>query len=356
MAPTINLTAQRLAQLDPSDMLGKTLELADQLVRGAALADAFLAQQSLSVEPLLDWCGLGGSAVAGDLLKGFGLEPPGLSTRVNMRRCEFTSDLPRLVCSYSGNTIETVYALTEVAPSKIWLSLSSGGTIEQYAAAQSVPHLKLPGGYPPRAAVGFSLGAMHRIFQKVYGFNDASLNAWPLNELQADAIVYAGLNPAANPALSIAAKLIDRTPVIYTCDGQCDPALAFRFRAQLAENSKVWARASDLPELMHNEVESFPHMTQVLPPVMVLFVGKWHKRNAITDPRPALEQLLQGMGVSTMRLDPTVLFPTTPSRMAQGIRMMLLLDAITIYLAVLRAEDPMEIPKITALKNLLTGA
>lgn len=121
----------------------------------------------------------------------------------------------------------------------------------------------------------------------------------------------AGVNPAANPALALAMKLVDRTPVIYTCDGMVDPALAFRFRAQLAENSKVWARASELPELMHNEVESFAHMSQVLPPVFVLFIGKWAKRNAIADPRMALEQLLASLGVQSMRIDPSVLFPTT---------------------------------------------
>ncbi len=354
--PSINLTAQRLAQLDPTDMLGKTLELAEQLQAGAALADQFLAQNSLSAEPLLDWCGLGGSAVAGDLLQAFGLEPPGLDARIFVRRWECVSALPRLVCSYSGNTVESVYALKEVPTPQVWLAVSSAGEIEQYASAQNIPHLKLPGGYPPRAAVGFSLGAVHRLFKKVYGFHDPSLDNWPLAELRADAVVYGGLNPAANPALALAMKLVDRTPVIYTCDGMVDPALAFRFRAQLAENSKVWTRASELPELMHNEVESFAHMSQVLPPVFVLFIGKWAKRNAIADPRMALEQLLASLGVQSMRIDPSVLFPTTRGRLAQGVRMMLFLDAVTIFLAVLRAEDPMEIPKITALKNLLSGS
>lgn len=75
--PSINLTAQRLAQLDPTDMLGKTLELAGTTASGRGAGRPVLRAVQFSAEPLLDWCGLGGSAVAGDLLQAFGLEPPG---------------------------------------------------------------------------------------------------------------------------------------------------------------------------------------------------------------------------------------------------------------------------------------
>ncbi|MBL0061456.1 MAG: hypothetical protein IPP40_08245 [bacterium] len=69
----IQLTETRLKQLDPSDMLGKTLELDKQLQRGIEIADEFLLHNKLRPEPMLDWFGLGGSAVSGDLLQAFGL-------------------------------------------------------------------------------------------------------------------------------------------------------------------------------------------------------------------------------------------------------------------------------------------
>lgn len=352
----IQLTETRLKQLDPSDMLGKTLELDKQIQRGIEIADEFLLHNKLRPEPMLDWFGLGGSAVSGDLLQAFGVEPPAIDVRLFVRRHSRASHLPRLVCSYSGNTVEAVQALTEVDPRQVWLAVSSGGRLEQKAHSDHIPFLNLPGGYPPRAAVGFSLGAMHRLFQRVYDFHDPSLNAWPLKRLHEDAQRYAILSRDENPALDLAVRLVDRTPVIYTCDGLLGPALAFRLRAQLAENSKVWSHASDLPELAHNEVEAFAHLAQVLPPPMVMFLGEWATQGTFADPRGPMEEMLSKMGVATLRLSPSDYFGTGLSRLEQGIRLMLLLDAATVYLAILRAEDPMEIPKITGLKNLLTGS
>ncbi|MCB9366044.1 MAG: hypothetical protein H6506_04170 [Calditrichaeota bacterium] len=352
----INLTETRLKQLDPSDMLGKTLELAHQLERGHEIAEEFLLHHRLRDEPKLDWFGLGGSAVSGDLLQGFGLEPPAMAGRIFVRRHSRPSDLPRLVCSYSGNTVEAVQALTEVDPRQVWLAVSSGGRLEQKATSAGIPYLNLPGGYPPRAAVGFSLGAIHRIFQQTYGFHDPEVNNWPLEKLKSDAARYALLSREENPALDLAVKLVDRTPVIYTCDGLLGPSLAFRLRAQFAENSKVWSHSSDLPELAHNEVEAFGHLAQILPPPMMMFLGKWATEGTFADPRDAMQEMLEKMGVSTLRLDPSELFGDSRGRLAQGIRLMLLLDAATVFLAVLRAEDPMEIPRITGLKNLLTGS
>jgi glucose/mannose-6-phosphate isomerase len=351
----IQLTETRLKQIDPSDMLGKTLELDKQIQRGIEIADEFLLHNKLRPEPLLDWFGLGGSAVSGDLLQAFGMEPPAVDARIFVRRHMRNSQLPRLVCSYSGNTVEAVQALTEVDHRQIWLAVSSGGRLEQKAHSAGIPFLNLPGGYPPRAAVGFSLGAIHRLFQRVYDFMDPALDKWPLKKLREDAERYANLSREENPALDLAVKLVDRTPVIYTCDGLLGPALAFRFRAQLAENSKIWSHASDLPELAHNEVEAFAHLAQVLPPPLVMFLGDWAAGTTFADPRSPMEEMLEKMGVATLRLDPTELFGAG-SRLEHGIRLMLLIDAATVYLAILRAEDPMEIPKITGLKNLLTGA
>jgi len=351
----IQLTETRLKQIDPSDMLGKTLELDKQLRRGHEIADEFLLHNKLRAEALLDWFGLGGSAVSGDLLQAFGLEPPALDARIFVRRHARASQLPRLVCSYSGNTVEAVQALTEVDHRQVWLAVSSGGRLEQKAHAAGIPFLNLPGGYPPRAAVGYSLGAIHRLFQRIYDFHDPAIAKWPFKKLAEDSARYATLTREENPALDLAVKLVDRTPVIYTCDGLLGPALAFRLRAQLAENSKVWSHSSDLPELAHNEVEAFAHLSQLLPPPMVIFLGGWATEGTFSDPRTPIEELLMKMGVATLRLDPSELFGTG-NRLEYGIRLMLLLDAATVYLAILRAEDPMEIPKITGLKNLLTGA
>jgi hypothetical protein len=145
---------------------------------------------------------------------------------------------------------------------------------------------------------------------------------------------------------------VNRTPVIYTVDGRTMPALAIRFRAQLAENAKVWSHSAELPELAHNEVESLEFLTQFEPQPRVIFLGGWNFAGKFGDPRPGIENILKSSGAASVRFDPDEMWGRQPSRLASGLRLMLFLDAVTIYLSLLRAIDPMEIPMITRLKEM----
>jgi glucose/mannose-6-phosphate isomerase len=352
----INLTLERIQSLDSGDMLGKTLELPQQIERGLELGDAFAKAHDLAKPLVADWIGLGGSAVAGDLLQGFGIEPPVIPVRVTVRRFPRKSTDLRMLFSYSGYTVETVKAFEEVPSEQIWFSASSGGHLQVLADKARVPHLTLPSGYPPRAAVGFSLGAVLAIFEHLFDFNAGRPLDIPWSDLAEDCEKSRQLSVETNPALKLAASLCDRTPVIYTTDGQSTPPLAFRFRAQLAENSKVWSHSSDLPEMAHNEVESFATLGQVLPPPHVIFLGSWTETARFADPRPVLRELLDGFGIEHTTIDPSEIWGNTKSRLNSGLRMMLLLDAATIYLSILRATDPTEIPLITRLKKATSRA
>ncbi|HEY3295826.1 MAG TPA: SIS domain-containing protein [bacterium] len=351
MALKINLSEDRLATLDKSGMLGKTLELPQQILAGLDLGRDFVRAHRLCKPEALDWFGLGGSAVAADLLQGFGLEPPVLPLRIAVQRYPRESADMRLVSSYSGNTVESVHAFEATPPSRIWFTMSSGGRLQELSQKAGVAHLKLPGGYPPRAAVGFGLGAMIAIFDALYGFQVAPKCRAICETLSRVAEEYRVLSLESNPALALAAKLIDKVPVIYTVDGLGMPAQAFRFRAQLSENSKVWSHASPLPEMAHNEVEAFEFLGQVLPPPLVIFLGEWYFGKTFTDPRLGMKSLLDSYRISHLTLDPAELWGREMSRLETGLRMLLLLDAATVYLAVLRAQDPMDIPIITKLKN-----
>ena len=347
----INISPDRIRSLDPGDMLGKTLELPQQILKGLDLGHDFVHGHSLKTPQAVDWCGLGGSAVAGDLLQGFGLEPPTLPLRITVQRYPRASTDMRFVCSYSGNTVESVNAFEEFAPSKVWFTMSSGGRLQQLSQEAGVPHLQAPGGYPPRAAVGFGLGAMIAIFDSLYDMQTVGECRAAVEKLLPLAESYRTMSADTNPALALAAKLVDKTPVIYTVDGLSMPAQAFRFRAQLAENSKVWSHSAPLPEMAHNEVEAFAFLGQVLPPPMVIFLGSWSFSGLFTDPRPGMIKILDSYHISHLTLDPTEIWGADQSRLETGLQTLLLLDTVSVFLALLRAVDPMEIPVITKLKN-----
>jgi glucose/mannose-6-phosphate isomerase len=238
-----------------------------------------------------------------------------------------------------------------VPPDHIWFSISSGGKLMEMARNAKVPHLTLPSGYPPRAAVGFTLGAMFSIFEVLYGVASAELPD-VLARLAEDVKRYRTFDAERNPALELAVKLVDRTPVIYAVDGLTMPAVAFRFRAQLAENAKVWSHAFELPEMAHNEVESLEHLAQLLPPPLVILLGSHSPDSRAADPRPGLRGLWDEFRIRHVTLDPSHTWGAHLSRLEAGLRTMLLLDAATVYLALMKAVNPLEIPIITKLKKL----
>ncbi|RQV99098.1 hypothetical protein EH220_02185 [bacterium] len=231
--------------------------------------------------------------------------------------------------------------------------MASGGKLKRLAAETCIPFLELPEGYPPRAAVGFPLGAMIAILGAMNRLEDDSRFAIPFQVLREDAKTYRILNPAGNPALAEAVRLVNHTPVIYTVDGRLMPAVALRFRAQLAENSKVWSHSAEFPELAHNEVESLEFLSQLEPRPRVIFLGSWAFQGKFGDPRVGIETILTKKGVSSIRLDPLEMWGQQSSRLATGLRLMFFLDAVSIYLSLLRAIDPLEIPMITKLKEML---
>jgi len=332
-------------------MLGKTLELPQQILSGMELGSDFIRAHKLKKLDALDWFGLGGSAVAGDLLQGLGLEPPALPLRITVHRYPRASSEMRMVCSYSGNTVESVHAFEDVSPSQVWLAMSNGGRLQELAYNAGVPHLKLPGGYLPRAAVGFSLGAMIAILDSVFDLRITDACGAACQKLIATAKEYRILDVAQNPALVLASKLADRTSIVYVVDGLSMPAQAIRFRAQLAENAKVWSHSAPLPELAHNEVESFEFLGQLLPPPLVIFLGSWQFAGKFADPRVGLKSILDSLGIQHITLDPVERWGKGLSRLEVGLRTMLFLDSVSVYLALLRAVDPSEIPTITRLKN-----
>ncbi len=346
-----HLTASKMRTLDPGDMLDKTLELGRQIETGIGLGRDWAAKTELTLPPQLDWFGLGGSAIVGDLIEGLGLASIPLHV---WRQPKITLEYPmnpRVVYSYSGNTLEALHAFDEgLAAKKMWLTASSGGQLAAKAQDSGIPHLKLPEGYPPRAAVGFGLGAFMALFAEL------ALEGLPWSNedtevLTEDSEKYQSPNPAQNPALRLAENLADRTPICYAADPILGPSLVRRACAQFAENSKRWSHAAVLPEMAHNEVEAFPVLTKLTPPPYVLFVGTWLFGD-FPDPSRPVKILLDELKIKWKHIEFTSEAPFRLTRVLAGLRTMLFLDAVSVFLGLISDENPMEIPTITKMKSL----
>ena len=159
-----------------------------------------------------------------------------------------------LCSSYSGSTEETLatYDAAKAAGAPR-LVATTGGELAERARADGVPVVPLPGGFQPRAAVGYSL---------VTALEAAALcGAAPSlrDEVEAAAALAAELAREWGPdgaedgeAKRLARALHGTFPVITGAG--LTASVAYRWKCQINENAEIPAFASKLPEHDHNEI------------------------------------------------------------------------------------------------------
>lgn len=199
--------------------------------------------------------GMGGSAIAGDLLSDLLFQDLGIPLMVN-RGYELPSfvneDTLLLVSSYSGNTEETIYSLNEGLKKKAMIVIfTSDGEIAKTAEHNSLPRVKFPTGYnPPRSALGFSffsmLGLIKKIFNVPLDDKDIKNLILTLSKLRDK------LTNQNNEIITLAEALVNQIPLIYITRKL--KSVALRWQTQINENSKTFAHINLIPEANHNEI------------------------------------------------------------------------------------------------------
>jgi glucose/mannose-6-phosphate isomerase len=199
-------------------------------------------------------CGMGGSAIGGDLAVA------ALSDRLTKpmlvaRGYELPSWAPPgsavLCSSYSGQTEETLacYAAAEAVGAQR-LVATTGGELAELARRDGVPVIGLPAGLQPRAAVGYMFCVAAELA--------ALALAGPRINTEIDAAAShlgAAFESAAAGASEIASQIGDAVPVIF--GGSLTGPVAYRWKTQLNENAKSPAYSAYVPEADHNELEGW---------------------------------------------------------------------------------------------------
>ncbi len=143
-----------------------TGQLADVLSLPEHLRDALWRVESANLKPVdcpggLVVAGMGGSAVGGVLARavlGDRCSRPMAVARGYGLPSWATPDTAVLCSSYSGETEETLAAYEAAgALGAHRIVCTTGGRLARDARADGVPVIPLPGGFQPRAAVGYSL-------------------------------------------------------------------------------------------------------------------------------------------------------------------------------------------------------
>jgi glucose/mannose-6-phosphate isomerase len=232
-----------------STMIDDVLGLPDQL------RDALWRIESARLEGAdcagLMVCGMGGSAIGGDLAAaaiGDRLTKPLTVVRGYELPSWATPEWAVLCSSYSGNTEETLacFEAAEALGVRRFV-VSTGGQLVDQAREAGVPVVAPPGIYQPRVAVAYMFVVAAEVA--------ALVGATPGLRTEIDAgaafLEREALTIKAKAA-EIAAKLGAAPTVIYGSD--LTAPVAYRWKTQINENAKQPAFASQLPEADHNEI------------------------------------------------------------------------------------------------------
>jgi glucose/mannose-6-phosphate isomerase len=311
-------------------------------------------------------CGMGGSAIAADLVQPLLQHQP---VSLDVWR---DYGLPHwvdpsclvIVASYSGHTEESLSALAEARSRGCpIIGITSGGKLAAAGdglGGDPFPFVTLPGGLPPRASLGFGLGALVRVLGRLGLVNDAE------GEIAAAVAALDRMNPARlhpvgqSPdseladepagmltADGLAQALHGRIPVIYTV-GQEALGAGVRLKGQINENSKCPACLGVFPELNHNDLVGWELDDDLRGRFVLLILGG----------RPDNVRLAARVQVTCELLAedfPAIheIHPLGDSALARVLSLVQYGDYLSCHLARLKGVDPVPVDRIGRLKDHL---
>ncbi len=243
--------------IDTLDMLGAIRGLPEQIeaaTQSAAQVDGRFPHHD-EIENVVV-LGMGGSGIAGDVVREVAgpFMPVPVVVHKGYGMPNFISDNTLVFAiSFSGNTEETLEAVTEAAAAGGQIvTVSNGGELQAMAAEWGVPHLPIADGIPmPRAGIGAVSMPPLVVLERVGLFPGAS--AWieaAISQLRKrrDELI-----APSNPARDLARRIQRELPIVYAGGGLGSVA-ALRWKNQFNENAKVASFWHQIPELCHNEL------------------------------------------------------------------------------------------------------
>ncbi len=196
--------------------------------------------------------GLGGSGIGGSIVQNFVADKLRIPFTVNKDYAlpKFvSSDTLVIVCSYSGNTEETLESMKGAIKAKAQVVvITSGGEVAAIAEKRGLDCILVPAGMPPRACIGYAIVQILTVLRRYKLLKD---KFEPDIQAAID-LLKAETKDIQKRAKAIAQKLNGKLPIIYTAANY--EGLAVRVRQQFNENGKILCWHNAIPEMNHNEL------------------------------------------------------------------------------------------------------
>jgi glucose/mannose-6-phosphate isomerase len=298
-------------------------------------------------------CGMGGSAIAGDLVLGAyrdRLLRPMSVVRDYYLPGWIGENTLVILSSYSGDTEETLTCASQALErGALCVAVTSGGKLARFYASEGVPVVPLPPGLQPRAALLRLLVPVAVLLDVVGAVPPLGSDLQEARETIAASVAALGpeVPEAGNPAKQLARALLDAVPLIW--GAELTAPVAYRWRCQMNENAKLPAWSAALPELDHNEIVGLSGTPAPLSELTRLVM--------LRDPRNH-RQVERRFDLTREIVEPQVdsalsITAEGQAPLARMLDLVMLGDYASLYLALLRGVDPGPVEPIERLKARL---
>lgn len=282
-------------------------------------------------------CGMGGSAIPGDLLKDLVGNEISIETVRNYKIPEHHNEKTLVfVISYSGNTEETINAYRHSRSLKCkTLLISSGGKLEQISKINNDHLIKIPSNIQPRMALPYLFfpllnvltnSGMIKDMKKEYTSLLKSLTNTKLQKMADD----------------LSSKLLNKTILIYGSPEL--KSVAYRWKTQFNENSKMFAFNNTFPELNHNELEAYKNKKDMF----CVLLSKDDDHIRIKKRIKLTKELLTKNGIENTQIN-----MSGTSKLTKMFTSIFIGDYTSILLAFKQNFDPNPVPVIEKFKKKL---
>jgi glucose/mannose-6-phosphate isomerase len=337
-------------ELDRSNFRQMILESPLQFAEGFALAKDIRVPGTFRSVMI---SGMGGSALPGNLFRIylndlFRTEKPEEQPLAIYQNRSYTlppesfHECLNFICSYSGNTEETVASFEEALKNQLpCVAFSSGGKIEEIAKANGVPHIKLPVPYEnfqPRVGTGYFFGAMFQVLVNQGLVPDATKDL--AEEAKA---LYSQMATLEEQGKELAKKFVGKTPVIYTTAKYKSVGMVWKIKFN--ENAKTPAFWNFFPELNHNEMVGWT-LPQGKFCILMLRDPGTHPQNLKRIDVTATLLREKGVDVEVLDMAGESVYSRIFTSIALG-------DLTSYYLALEYGQDPTPVAMVEDLKRML---
>jgi glucose/mannose-6-phosphate isomerase len=345
----MSLDNDSIESVDREGMLG------DVLAQPLQLGDALWRAESAGIRPRdlpggLVVCGMGGSAIGGDLaLAALGDRATRPITVVRGYALESWIPPESLVlcASYSGETEETLACFEAAgAAGTQRVVLTTGGTLARLAREEGVPVIGVPAGMQPRAAVVYmTMGALecaalcgaapalHAEIDTATALLEQLIEEWGPGA------------PEDSLAKRLARELHETIPVIH--GAASTTAVGRRWSTQINENAKALAFWSELPEANHNQICGWERGREMAP-LSGVFLGDPDQHPRVKRRIELMTAEVERTGAPAIQVD-----ARGESRLERVLSLVLLGDMVSVYLAVLSDVDPTPVEALSRFKQQL---